>query len=56
MGGYVAQAFMEQFQASLKGFISIDSAPLQREFVTRLEIWLLKRMETSIDITRGSHS
>jgi pimeloyl-ACP methyl ester carboxylesterase len=45
MGGYVGQAFMEQFPGKLKGFISIDSAPLQREFVTRLEIWLLKRME-----------
>ena len=27
------------------GFISIDSAPLQRNYVTAVEIWLLKRME-----------
>ncbi len=26
-------------------FISIDSAPLQRNYVTAVEIWLLKRME-----------
>jgi pimeloyl-ACP methyl ester carboxylesterase len=29
----------------MSGFISIDSAPLQREYVTGAEIWLLKRME-----------
>ena len=26
-------------------WISIDSAPLQRNYVTAVEIWLLKRME-----------
>lgn len=45
MGGYVGQAFMEQFPGTLKGFISIDSAPLQRSYVTGPELWLLKRME-----------
>ncbi|MDD4566211.1 MAG: alpha/beta hydrolase [Eubacteriales bacterium] len=45
MGGYVGQAFIEQFPGELKGFISIDSAPLQRKYVTAVEIWLLKRME-----------
>ena len=29
----------------LKGFVSLDSAPLQRSFVTGAELWLLKRME-----------
>lgn len=43
MGGYVAQAFMQRFPGKLKGFISIDSAPLQRRYVTGLELWLLKR-------------
>lgn len=33
----------------LKGFISIDSAPLQRKYVTGIEIWLLKRMEQATD-------
>ena len=45
MGGYVGQAYVQLFPEKLKGFVSIDSAPLQREYVTAIEIWLLKRME-----------
>lgn len=45
MGGYVAQAYLQRFPGRLSGFVSIDSAPLQREYVTAIEIWLLKRME-----------
>ena len=45
MGGYVAQMYCELYPDRLKGFISIDSAPLQRRYVTAIEIWLLKRME-----------
>ena len=45
MGGYVGQMYAELFGDKLKGFISIDSAPLQRKYVTAIEIWLLKRME-----------
>lgn len=45
MGGYVGQAFAQKYPGKMKGFISIDSAPLQREYVTAVEIWLLKRME-----------
>ena len=45
MGGYVAQAYAELFPTKISGFVSIDSAPLQREFTTAAEIWLLKRME-----------
>lgn len=45
MGGYVGQAYAEQFPQKIKGFVSIDSAPLQRKYVTGIEIWLLKRME-----------
>ena len=45
MGGYVGQAYAQLFPEKLAGFISIDSAPLQREYVTAAEIWLLKRME-----------
>ena len=45
MGGYVGQVYAERYPERLQGFISIDSAPLQRKYVTRLEIWLLKRME-----------
>ncbi len=45
MGGYVGQAYAQLFPERLRGFVSIDSAPLQREYVTAAEIWLLKRME-----------
>lgn len=45
MGGYVGQAYAELFPNKLKGFISIDSAPLQRKYVTGIELWLLKKME-----------
>lgn len=45
MGAYVGQAYAELFPDKLSGFVSIDSAPLQREFVSAAEIWLLKRME-----------
>ncbi len=45
MGGYVGQVYSELFKEKLKGYISIDSAPLQREYISSWEIWLLKRME-----------
>jgi pimeloyl-ACP methyl ester carboxylesterase len=45
MGGYVGQAYAQLFPKKITGFISIDSAPLQREYITSAEIWLLKRME-----------
>ena len=45
MGGYVGQAYAQLFPEKLRGFVSIDSAPLQREYVTAAEIWLLRRME-----------
>ena len=45
MGGYVGQMYSQLFPDKLCGFVSIDSAPLQRKYVTSAEIWLLKRME-----------
>ncbi|MDO4622892.1 MAG: alpha/beta hydrolase [Eubacteriales bacterium] len=45
MGGYVGQAYAERYSSELKGFVSIDSAPLGRQYVTKVELWLLKRME-----------
>ena len=45
MGGYVGQMYSQLFPEKLKGFVSIDSAPLRREYVTAAELWLLKRME-----------
>ena len=43
MGGYVSQCFMQKYPGEASGFISIDSAPLKRCYVTGAEIWLLKR-------------
>lgn len=45
MGGYVGQAFTQLYPEKLKGFVAIDSAPLQRKYVSAVEIWLLKYME-----------
>ena len=45
MGGYVGQAYAQLYPEKLKGFISVDSAPLQKKYVTGIERWLLKRME-----------
>lgn len=45
MGGYVGQTYAQLFPEKMRGFVSVDSAPLQREYVTAAEIWLLKRME-----------
>ena len=45
MGGYVGQAYAHLYPDKMTGFVSIDSAPLQRSYVTAVEIWLLKRME-----------
>ena len=44
MGAYVGQCFAELYPNELIGFISIDSAPLQRKHISVWEIWLLKRM------------
>ena len=45
MGGYVGQMFVELFPDRLRGFVSIDSAPLQKEYYTAADLWMLKRME-----------
>ncbi len=44
MGGYVSQCYMERFPGTVGGFISIDSAPLQRKYLTAAELWLLKHI------------
>ncbi|WP_165062092.1 alpha/beta fold hydrolase [Adlercreutzia sp. ZJ154] len=42
MGGYVSQAFMDLFPCVAKGFVSIDSCPLQRSYYQGWELWSLK--------------
>ncbi len=46
MGGYVGQAYAELFPDKLKGFVSIDSAPLQLKYVSKMELWMLKHTES----------
>ena len=53
MGGYVGQAYAQLFPDKLAGFISIDSAPLAKKYVTAVERWLLKKMEPCMRIIRG---
>ena len=45
MGGYVSQYYMELYPGETGGFISIDSAPLKRRYLTAVELWLLERIE-----------
>ena len=45
MGGYVGQMYAQLWPQKLRGFVAIDSAPLQRNYVTGIELWLLKRMK-----------
>lgn len=45
MGGYVGQAYVQLFPGELHSFISIDSAPLQRSYLTAPELWFLKHTQ-----------
>ena len=36
---------MELYPDKIKGFISIDSAPLKKSYISAMEIWLLERVE-----------
>lgn len=45
MGGYVSQCYMEKYPGEVRAFVSIDSAPIKRKYMTKAEIWLLKRTE-----------
>lgn len=42
MGGYIAQAYVKRSPGTVKGFISIDSAPLSRSYFSGWELALLK--------------
>lgn len=44
MGGYLAQMFAQLYPERIGGLVSIDSAPLQRQYYSAAELWLLKRM------------
>ncbi|MDI9468914.1 MAG: alpha/beta hydrolase [Bacillota bacterium] len=45
MGGHLGQAFAEEYPERIKGFVAINSTPLQRQTMSSRELWMLKRME-----------
>ena len=45
MGGYIAQAFLRRHPHGAAGFVSIDSAPLNRRYYTKAELVLLRHTE-----------
>ena len=45
MGGYVSQCYLEKYPGSVRAFISIDSAPIKKKYMTAAEIWLMKHTE-----------
>ena len=51
-GGYVAQAFISLFKGIAIGFVSIDSAPLDRRYYSKAELWLLLSQGRVIQLRR----
>ena len=45
MGGYYAQCFMERYPGEAAGFVSIDSGPMQKHYMTEAELWSLEHTE-----------
>lgn len=45
MGGYLSQCYMQNYPGEVRGFVSIDSAPMKKRYFTAVEIWLLKRTD-----------
>jgi len=45
MGGYVGQMYSELFPDKLEGFVSIDSAPIQKRYYKKWEIKSLENLE-----------
>lgn len=46
MGGYVSQAFMGLYPGTAAGFVSIDSAPLQKHYMPAWEVKLLRHTKS----------
>ena len=45
MGGYVSQCYMQRYPGRVRAFISIDSAPIKRRYLTASELWIMKHTE-----------
>lgn len=42
LGGYISQAFIDLYPGEVAGFISIDSASLQKRYMKNWEIWTIR--------------
>ena len=42
MGGYIAQAYIKRYPGTVRGFVSVDSAPLSRSYFSGWELAMLK--------------
>ena len=45
MGGYIAQCFMEGYPGASAAFVSIDSGPIQKCYMSEPELWSLEHTE-----------
>jgi len=45
MGGYVSQAYLQQFPGNVSAFISIDSATLKKKYSSSFDRWFMKNSE-----------
>ena len=44
-GAYIGQVFMELYPDSLSGFVSLNSAPIQKKYYNYYDLWFLRSME-----------
>ena len=44
VGGYLSQAYIQAYPGEVRGFVSIDSAPLKRKYMSDKEFWMLNHM------------
>ena len=45
MGGYIAQTYEQRYTGTVAGIISVDSAPIQKEYYAKWELFSLKHTE-----------
>lgn len=45
MGGFLGQMYLQLYPSEPRGFISIDSTPLKKEYFKKWELWVLDRTE-----------
>lgn len=45
MGGFIAQAFIDQYPGETAGFVAVDTCPLGWSWYSRSDIWWLRQVE-----------